>query len=173
MTLKELKSQIPKFGRDIAANLDSVLSEAGSPGLTRKQIWGAALACAFSTGSKDLISAVQAEGNFDDQTVNGCKTAASMMAMNNVYFRAMHMIGDAELGKLPPRLAMSSLGDPGVPNADFQIMCMAVSAIGGCGVCMTMKLADCRKLGIPDQGVQSALQIAGTIRAADCAMKIK
>jgi alkyl hydroperoxide reductase subunit D len=171
--LKDIKTQIPAFGRDIASNIDMVMSESGSQGMTKSQIWGVALACAYNLGSKDLIQAILNEWKFDDNTVKGCKTAATMMAMTNVYFRAMHLINDPNLGKLAPKLAMSSMAEPGIPSNDFQLMCMGVSAIAGCGVCMTMKLAECRKLGISDQAVQSALQIGAVMKATDCAWKIK
>ena len=46
MNLDELKSQLPDYAKDLRLNLESVLSEGGAPGLTRKQIAVIALASA-------------------------------------------------------------------------------------------------------------------------------
>jgi alkyl hydroperoxide reductase subunit D len=172
MTLNEVRSQIPEFGRDIRLNLEAVLTEEGAPGLSRAQIFGVALASAFAVGSPQLISALLNEGALDDVTVEASKSAATIMAMNNVYYRSMHLMEDAELKKLPVRLRMSVIGKPGIAKVDFELMCFAVSALAGCGQCLTAHLHELRKGAIGHEGAQSALRIAATVNAANSALKI-
>ena len=106
MTLQDVTAHIPEWGRDIRLNLDSVLSEKGSPGLTGSQIWGVALACSYAVGSEMLIEAILHDGKCDDATVAASKSAASMMAMTNVYFRAIHLMNDPGLATMPAGLSM-------------------------------------------------------------------
>jgi lipoyl-dependent peroxiredoxin subunit D len=105
-------------------------------------------------------------------TNEASKAAATIMAMNNVYYRSLHLMEDAEISKLPARLRMSVIGKPGIPKVDFELMCFAVSALAGCGQCLTAHLQELRKAGISHEGAQSALRIAATLNAADRAMKI-
>jgi alkyl hydroperoxide reductase subunit D len=172
MTLNEVKERIPEFGRDIRLNLDSVLSEEGAPGLSKKQIWGVALACAHALMEPPLIEAIVRESGADDATVGASRAAATIMAMNNVYYRARHLIGDEELNKLPTRLRMSVIGKPGIEKVDFELMSFAVSALSGCGQCLTSHLNELRKAGISGEGTQSALRIASVLNAAKTALNL-
>ena len=43
-TLDAIRDAIPDYARDLKLNLGSVLSTAGAPGLSEKQIWAVALA---------------------------------------------------------------------------------------------------------------------------------
>lgn len=174
MNMEEVKERIPDFAKDIRLNLSVVLSEEGAPGLTPQQLWGAALACVFSTEAHQLMLPIleKAEGLMDDAYKNAARAAASIMAMNNVYYRSIHLIGDANLSKLPARLRMNVIGNPGIPKADFEIMCLAVSALNGCGQCLVSHKNEVRKAGIDDTGVQSAIRIASVIKGADQALRI-
>lgn len=174
MTLEELKSTIPDYGRDIRLNLDSVLSPEGSPGLTAKQIWGVALASSYAIESAALTKMVltMGAGELDDATVEASKAAATIMGMNNVYYRGLHLMEDAELKKLPARLRMNVIGKPGIEKVDFELMCFAVSAIGACGQCLTAHLHELRKVNVSNEGIQASLKIASVLHAAARAAKI-
>lgn len=174
MTLSDVKNKIPDYGRDIRLNLETVLTPDGSPGLTPPQMWGVALSCAYALEAQSLVEAVfdEAKGLIEDGAVLAAKSAAVIMAMNNVYYRSTHLIKDEELRKLPVRLRMSVIGKPGVPKTDFELMCFAVSALAGCGQCMTAHLNEILKAGVSHEGAQSALRIASVLNAADRALKI-
>jgi alkyl hydroperoxide reductase subunit D len=175
MSIAELRNEIPDYGRDIRLNLENVLSEQGAPGLGAYQISVIGLACAYSLGSAALTQAIlaDAQGVLDDTAKESARAAATIMAMNNVYYRSTHLLDDAELKKLPARLRMNVIGKPGVAKSDFELMCFAVSALAGCGQCLTSHLHELRKAGVSDEAVQSSLRIASVLNAADRALKIK
>jgi alkyl hydroperoxide reductase subunit D len=174
MTLQEVKDLIPDYGRDIRLNLESVLSPE-TAGLTPQQALGTALACAYSIGTPELVRLVLTEGaNYiSDDVKTAAQGAATIMAMNNVYYRSTHLIGDENLKKLPARLRMNIIGKPGIAKEDFELMCFAVSALAGCGQCLTSHLTELRKASISDEGVQAALKIASVLNATDRALKIR
>ena len=174
MKLEELKSQIPDYGRDIRLNLDGVLSAEGSPGLTPVQIWGVALSAAYALESRELVQMVKDQGasELNDATVEASKAAATTMAMNNVYYRALHLMEDAELKKLPARLRMSVIGKPGIEKADFELMSFAISSLAGCGQCLTAHLHELRKANVSNEGIQSSLKIASVLQAASRSLRI-
>jgi alkyl hydroperoxide reductase subunit D len=175
MKLNELRDQIPDYARDTRLNLESVLATEGAPGLTPAQVWGVALASSYALGSQTLAQMVLAEsaGKLDDATLEAARAAATIMAMNNVYYRATHLMEDAEMKKLPARLRMNVIGKPGIPKQDFELMSFAVSALAGCGQCLTAHLNELRKSGLSNEGSQSALRIASVLNAAHTALKIK
>ena len=174
MTISELRNKIPDYGRDIRLNLESVLSPEGAPGLTKEQIWGVALASAYSLTSATLVQLALTEGKafLRDETVEAAKAAAAIMVMNNVYYRSTHLMGDEEMKKLPARLRMNVIGKPGIEKKDFELMSFAISAIGGCGQCLTAHLNELRKATVSNEGAQSALRIASVLNATDRVLKI-
>jgi alkyl hydroperoxide reductase subunit D len=42
-TLESIRDALPGYARDLSLNLGSVLTPAGAPGLTERQIWAVAL----------------------------------------------------------------------------------------------------------------------------------
>lgn len=173
-SINHFKEQIPDYGRDIRLNLEAVMSAEGSPGLSPQQIYGIALASAFAVDAKELADAILGEGaNLDDATIEAARAAATIMAMNNVYYRATHLMGDEELKKLPARLRMNVIGKPGIAKIDFELMSFAVSAISGCGQCMTAHAHEIKKAGLGVDSIQSALKIGAVIQAADRAFRIQ
>ncbi len=167
MTIAALKEQLDDSAKDIRLNLGSILTPEGAPDLSANQIFGIALASAYSTRQPELIEAIKAEaaGVLSDAEINAAKAAATVMAMNNVYYRFVHLVGDKEFSKMPARLRMNVIGSPGIAKVDFELYALAVSAINGCGMCMDAHVHEVTTGGISKQGVQSAIRIAAVVNA--------
>lgn len=167
-TFEQYRESIPDFAKDIRVNLSTITTVEGAPGLTSLQIGRIALACAASSGSKRLEAAISDQFKSEWSEIDGsvAKAAASIMAMNNVYYRALHLAEDAEFSKLPARLRMTVIGNPGIPKVDFELQCLAVSALNGCGMCIAAHLREVLKQGVSREGAQSAIRIAAVIQAA-------
>lgn len=167
MSIDALKETLGDYAKDIRVNLGKVLSEDGAPGLTQGQIYATALACAHATRDANLIAAMTAEttGKLSAEEMLAAKSAATIMAMNNVYYRFVHLAADDEMKKLPANLRMQVIANPGVPKVDFEIYCLAVSAINGCGMCMESHVHEVTKAGVSKQGAQSAIRIAAVLNA--------
>jgi alkyl hydroperoxide reductase subunit D len=174
MTVESLKDSLGDFAKDIRLNLGNVLSQEGAPDLAQNQIHGIALACAYATRNPVVVDAIKAEtAGLSDEEKNAAKAAASIMAMNNVYYRFVHLVSDKEYGKLPAKLRMNVIGSPGIPKVDFELYSLAVSAINGCGMCMDAHVHEVTKGGISQLGVQSAVRIASVIAATAQALQIE
>lgn len=175
MKLEQVRELIPDYGRDIKLNLEAVLSTEGAGGLSPRQIWGVALASAYALKSSTLVQMSLTEGaeHVDDALKTAAKGAATIMAMNNVYYRSTHLMGDADLKALPARLRMNIIGKPGIAKDEFELMCFAVSALSGCGQCLTAHLHELRKAGVTNEGIQASLKIASVLNAALTAVEIR
>src|SRR3569623_1800571 len=88
MTLTDLKASLPDYAKDLRLNLDSVLSEGGAPGLTRKQIALIALSSAIASRHEPLTRALAAAAALHtiEAEWSGARAAAAIMALNNVYY---------------------------------------------------------------------------------------
>ncbi len=168
MDIQTIRDQMPDYARDLRLNLGSVLAASGAPGLSEAQIWGTALASAIAAREPTLTAAVErhAREHADDATVEAAKAAAAVMGMNNVYYRFLHLVGDAEYGRMPAKLRMNVIAKPGIDKATFELMSIAVSAINGCGMCIESHEKTLRGEGISREAIQSAVRIAAVINAA-------
>jgi lipoyl-dependent peroxiredoxin subunit D len=173
MSLADLKAQLPDYAKDLRLNLDSVLSEGGAPGLTSKQIFVIALACAIAARYKPLTAAIAEEAakHASPEELNGARVAAAIMGMNNIYYRFVHLVGEPEYGTLRAGLRMNAMSNPGCDKVDFELASLAVSAVNGCGMCLESHEKTLRKHGLSAQPIQSAARIAAVIHAAAVALE--
>lgn len=172
MSIQEIRNQLGEYAKDIKLNLGNVLTEEGAPGLSQSQIHQIALASSYATRNKTLIEAITAEVQLSEAEVNAAKAAATIMAMNNIYYRFVHLVSDKHYGTMRANLRMNVMANPGVDKLDFELMSLAVSAIEGCGMCIDSHVREVEKAGISKDGVQSAIRIAATINATEQALVI-
>jgi alkyl hydroperoxide reductase subunit D len=166
-TLEEVRAQIPEHARDLRLNLGSVLAPSGAPGLSERQIWSVALAAALASHNPAFTRDLEALASvhLDAAHLAAARAGAAIMAMNNVYYRFLYLVGDAEYGQMPARLRMNVIGNPGIGKLDFELICLAVSAINGCGLCIESHERQLRQHGTSREAVQSAVRIAATVHA--------
>ena len=169
--VEQLRSAIPETAKDIKLNLQSVLQ----PGaLTPAQRWGVAIACAVATRNQRLRDAVIADARAEvgPEVIDDALAAAALMAMNNVYYRFRHMIGKESYSQLPARLRMQRIVKPASNKVDFELFCLAVSAINACEMCVRSHEDVVIKGGLTEDQVHDAVRIAATINAAAVAIEL-
>ena len=74
-----------------------------------------------------------------------------------------HLASAPDYKTLPARLRMNVIGKPGVDKVDFELWCLAVSAINGCGVCIDSHEKILREAGLSAEQIQAAVRIAATV----------
>ena len=162
MSIDTLRAALPPYAKDLSLNLSSLISETG---LSEQQKWGCFVACAYAVGTGLVIRELQDGCPLSEGAMTAAKAAAAIMGMNNVYYRAMHLIKNREYATLPAKLRMNVIANPGVDKIDFELWCMAVSAVNGCGMCMDSHEAELRKHGVANTVVQGALRIGSVVNA--------
>ncbi|MFD8026800.1 alkyl hydroperoxide reductase [Streptomyces lavendulae] len=168
MSLDSLKSAIPDFAKDLKLNLGSVIGNADSTGtLSQQQLWGTVLSCAIASRSPRVLRELEPEAKaaLSPEAYTAAKSAAAIMAMNNVFYRTRHLLSDPEYGTLRAGLRMNVIGNPGVEKIDFELWSLAVSAVNGCGQCLDSHEQVLRKAGVDRETVQEAFKIASVIQA--------
>lgn len=167
MNLDTIKARVPDYAKDLRLNLDSVLSETGAPGLTKKQIAIIALASAIASRHEPLTEAiaVQAASVLSAQELDAARAAAAIMAMNNIYYRFTHLVEEREYETMRASLRMNVMANPGCSKIDFELASLAVSAINGCGKCVDSHEKTLKKHEVSALAIQSAARIAAVIHA--------
>lgn len=165
---ESFRTSIPDYAKDVKLNLSSILAEQTSDGLSKQQIYGIALASAYMTRQSNLIRVLDdyVKDALSDLERQGAKSAAAIMAMNNVYYRFVHLVNDKEYQQMPARLRMNVIANPGIDKYDFEMYSLAVSAINGCGLCIDAHVAQLRKSGASKVAIQQAIRIAAVINSA-------
>lgn len=162
MSIDTLKNMMPEYAKDIKLNLSSM---ANDETLSKQQLWGTMLASALATGNGQVIQEIEAEASqhLSPEAANAAKAAASIMAMNNVYYKFTGWM--EEYRTLPAKLRMNVIGNPGVEKADFELWALAVSAINGCEFCVKSHEKMLRDHGLSIEQVQTAIRVAATVKA--------
>lgn len=165
MSVEQFRETLPEFAKDLRLNLSSVFSQAE---LTPKQAWGTAVAAAYTCRNTKVTDAIEADAkNFlTTEELDASRTAASLMAMTNIYYRFGHLAGDEEFSKLPARLRMNGIRTHGVDRVDFELWCLAVSAITGCEKCVSSHWHNLREHDVSRDTVLAAVRVASVIHAA-------
>ena len=169
MTFAELRERLPDTAKDLRLNLDAI---ARIETLTPSQLWGGVLASALATRHADVIRAAAAEARsrLDPAafaaTYDAVRTAASLMAMNNVYYRFRHMIEKPAYSQRPARLRMQRIAQPATNKLDFELLCLAVSSINGCEACVKAHEQAVIDGGLTEEHVHDAVRIAAVVHAA-------
>jgi alkyl hydroperoxide reductase subunit D len=170
MSIEALKQQLPDFAKDVRLNLSGIVNDET---LAPEAKYGLLLACAITSRNPQVIEAVEAEAapHLSPKARDAARAAASIMAMNNVYYRFAHLVSNKSYASMPARLRMTVLANPGVSKADFELWCLAVSAINGCGACMDSHEKVLVEAGVSAEAIQTAVRFAGIIQSAAIALE--
>ena len=147
----------------------------GSDSVSPRMIWKSSTPCRnrFIRAIDDVVRALAAAAapHLDEPARKAAEAAASVMAMNNVYYRFLHHLGEGNpYQALPARLRMQAIGNPGVDHLDFELWCLAVSAINGCGACVAAHEQVVRGKAATAPMVQDAVRIAAVADALAAAL---
>jgi alkyl hydroperoxide reductase subunit D len=164
MSLKEFADALPDYAKDLRLNISSLLNDQI---LGDQRKYGLLLACAHGTGYKPVVEAAEAEveGKLSLEAANAARAAAAVMAMNNVYYRFVHLASNPEYGTMPAKLRMNVIGSPGIEKADFELFSLAVSAMNGCGMCIDSHEKVLKTHGVSAEIVQAGARVGAVMKA--------
>ena len=172
MSIQTLKDRLPEYARDLKLNLGSLAAETVLNDTLKA---GTFVAAAFASRNPQVIAAIDAE--FADKLApadfTAANAAAAMIAMNNVYYRFLHLAENEEYSRLPAKLRMNVIGAPGTAKENFELWSLAVSAINGCGMCVTAHEKVVRAAGLTAEQVRAAVRIAAVVHAVAVTLEVE
>lgn len=170
MSIDNLKGGLPEYAKDLKLNLGTL---ARSTELSEQQLWGTFVAAAAATRNDQVISEIseEAKTHLSDEAYNAALAAASIMAMNNVAYRARGWLGD-DYAQVRMGLRMNVISKPGIEKVDFELFSLAVSTINGCEHCTVAHEKTVREEGLTKEQVFEAVKIAATVSGVAQALQI-
>jgi alkyl hydroperoxide reductase subunit D len=169
MQLEKLLASTPEYAKDLRLNLSTLLRQTE---LTPQQAWGAAVCCAIVSRNPQVLQAIagEAEKHLSAEAMNAAKAAAAIMGMNNVYYRFLHLTSNDKYRTIPARLRMNVIRTHGSDPVDFELWCLAASAINGCAACVDSHEMAVREKGISEETVAAVVRLGSVIHALAAVM---
>lgn len=160
-----LTQHLPEYAVDTKINIKNILSAELDPGLSSQQIALVSYAVALSLKNTSLLEKLKEAvvPSLAPEEVLALHKANAIMSMNNVYYRSLHLAEDSELSSLPAKLRMQTLQNPGLPRLDYELVALAISAINGCGMCISAHIKTLKGHGASMQVIQKAIRLAAVL----------
>jgi alkyl hydroperoxide reductase subunit D len=156
-----LKEQsIPEYAKDTKLNIDAVIKRSTLPVEEAESV---ALAAAFATGNSKLWTWVHSQ-LANRVEADAALTAASLMAMNNVWYPYVEMANDANLTGLPAQLRMNAISTHGgTTKGRFEAYSLAASIVGKCHFCVKAHYETLKKEGYTVEQLRDIGRIAAVM----------
>ena len=158
-----LKEQsIPDYAKDTRLNIDAIIKRSTLP---IEEAEAVAVAAAFATGNSKFWTWLHAQLE-NRVEADAALTAASLMAMNNVWYPYVEMADDAALKGLPAQLRMNAISTHGdTTKGRFEAYSLAASIVGKCHFCVKAHYETLKKEGYTVEQLRDIGRIASVINA--------
>ena len=158
----QIKETIPDYAKDTKLNIDAVIKRSTLP---QEEAEAVALAAAFATGNTKLWTWMQSQ-MADQKESEAAITAASLMAMNNVWYPFVEMADDPNLSGLPAQLRMNAIATHGgTTKARFEAYALSASIVGKCHFCVRAHYETLKSEGYTVEQLRDIGRIASVITA--------
>ncbi len=171
MNITEILVSSPEYAKDIKLNYSKILNENI---LEKKLLYGIILISSLATKDDILKEAALKEVKefIDDDYINDVYGAYSLMAMNSIYYRFTHLATEFDYSSMPANLRMQFMTKHKIKSTDFEMLCLAVAAIIGCGKCINAHDANLRNNNISSQSIQTVVRVASIMNAISSIIKV-
>ncbi len=170
-SLASLAAVNNRYIKDLKLNVSTTLA---SSNLTRKEAYLLALSVAVTEKHGVLITAFEnlaaKEGATAEEIAetHGC---ASLLSLNNVFYRFRHYMGDNEFyNKQPAGLRMSLMMSPAMGKGLFELMSLVISAVNGCEKCVVSHERSVKEHNASEPRIYDAIRLGAVIRGLCVAM---
>ena len=171
MNISDTLNTFPEYAKDVKLNYSKILNENI---LDEGKLYGIILVSGLATKLSTMKTAAleEVKGHIDDAYIEDVYGAYSVMSMNAIYYRFTHLATGYNYGSMPANLRMQYLTKHTVGKSDFEMMCLAVAVIEGCGKCINAHEVVLRENDISNLNIQTTARIASIINSIANVMRI-
>ena len=171
MSISDIVISFPDYAKDIKLNYSKILNEGI---LENDQLYSLILVSSLSVNLESLKSAalLECKEHLSEEILEDTYAAHSIMSMNAVYYRFTHLATEYDYSSLPANLRMQYLTKHKVSKTDFEMLCLAVAVILGCGKCINAHEVVLRENGVSNQKIQTVARIASIMNAIGNTLRV-
>ena len=171
MSISDIVTSFPDYAKDIKLNYSKLLNEGI---LEKNQLYSLILVSSLSVNLENLNSAalLECKEHLSEEILEDIYAAHSIMSMNAVYYRFTHLATEYDYSSLPANLRMQYLTKHKTSKTDFEMLCLAVAVILGCGKCINAHEVVLRENGISNQKIQTVARIGSIINAIGNTLRV-
>ncbi len=171
MNITELISSFPEYAKDIKLNYSKILNEEI---LDKSQLYGIILISSLATHLSELKEAAlnEVEDHLDKNFISDVYGAYSIMSMNAIYYRFTHLTSDSEYFSMPANLRMQYLNKHSTNKTNFELLCLSVAIIIGCGKCINAHEIVLRENNVSKLTIQTVARVTSIINAIANTMRV-
>ena len=171
MSVSEIVTSFPDYAKDIRLNYSKILNE----GIFEKEIlFSLILVSSLSVNLESLKSAalLECKDHLSEEILEDVYAAHAVMSMNAVYYRFTHLATEYDYASLPANLRMQYLTKYKTSKTHFEMLCLAVAVILGCGKCINAHEVVLRENEISNQKIQTVARIASIMNAIGNTLRV-
>jgi alkyl hydroperoxide reductase subunit D len=162
--LDEMVDAKSKYVKDLRINLKNAMKVTE---LSPKE--AALIALAIAANEKNTVlrnsfTKIALENEATKEEIAEAVGCASLLAVNNVFYRFRHFAQKDVYQKMPARIKMSLMMKPIFGKDFFELLSLAVSAVNGCEMCVRSHEESVLKLGLSEEKVFAAIRLASVVK---------
>lgn len=171
MTITDLVNTFPDYAKDIKLNYSKILNENI---LSKKQLYSIILISSLTSQINTLKEAALEETKefIDEELMEDIYGAYSIMSMNAIYYRFTHLSKETDYSTMPANLRMQYLSKFKIDKSDFEMLCLAVAVIIGCGKCINAHESVLKESNVSTIYIQTVARIASVIYSIANVMRV-
>ena len=172
MNITETISNFPEFAKDIKLNYSKILNEGI---LESSLLYSVILISSISTKCDVLINAAYEESKsyVTKEIIQDIKGAYAIMSMNAIYYRFTHLTNEQSYSSMPANLRMQYMSKHKMSKSDFELLCLAVAILMGCGKCINAHETVLRENNVENIKIQTVARIASIINSMANILEVK
>lgn len=169
MTIEAILESLPDYAKDLRLNWSALVN---ATELNDTQKWGSFVAAAYGARCPKLLAAVETEAatHVSPEVITAAKGAAAIMGMNNIYYRFHHLSTNEKYATMPARLRMNIMRTHGADHTDFELWSLVVSAMNGCGQCISSHEKVLLEKGVTEELILASVRIAAVVHGTAAAL---
>ena len=172
MNIQETLNTFPEYAKDIKLNYSKIINENI---FNQQQLYAIILVSSFATKMDDLVKAAlnEAKDIIDETLIDDVYGAFSLMSMNAIYYRFTHLTNEQSYSSMPANLRMQYMSKHKISKSDFELLCLAVAILMGCGKCINAHEAVLRENNVENIKIQTVARIVSIINSMANILEVK
>lgn len=164
LKLEKLMAVDARYIKDLKINVSNALS---SKHISKKESFLLALSVAINENHQALQESFERlalQEGATEAEIAEVISATSLMNINNVFYRFRHFMDSEFYTQAPPGIKMSIMLNPVMGKEFFELLCLMISAINGCEMCVRSHEESVKSHGASRERVFDSVKLGAVLK---------